>query len=148
MLQPPTFRSYTSTDRQRCLALFDANCPEFFAVNEREEFLAFLDADAASYLVCERDDAVVGAFGLRAEGAGRSRIRWIKLAPSAQGQGLGRAVMEHAIRVCGSGGDHTLAIAASHKSAPFFARFGAQEVGRSENGWGPGMHRVDMELLL
>jgi hypothetical protein len=37
-----------------------------------------------------------------------------------------------------------LHIAASHKSAPFFARFGAHEAARIVDGWGPQMHRVDM----
>jgi hypothetical protein len=40
----------------------------------------------------------------------------------------------------------TLRISASHKSAPFFAKFGARERDRIPNGWGPGMHRVEMEL--
>jgi hypothetical protein len=40
-----------------------------------------------------------------------------------------------------------LHIAASHKSAPFFAKFGAQELTTIVNGWGPAMHRVDMLLV-
>jgi hypothetical protein len=39
-------------------------------------------------------------------------------------------------------------IAASHKSAAFFARYGAVELRRTQDGWGPGMDRVDMELRL
>ncbi len=49
------------------------------------------------------------------------------------------------VRTCGEGPLH---IAASHKSAPFFARFGAQETATTPNGWGRDMHRVDMELVL
>jgi hypothetical protein len=41
-----------------------------------------------------------------------------------------------------------LDVAASQHSAPFFARFGARELARTDDGWGPGMHRVDMELPL
>ncbi|MCS5593886.1 MAG: hypothetical protein NZ730_05005 [Porticoccaceae bacterium] len=39
-------------------------------------------------------------------------------------------------------------IATSHKSALFFAKCGAVEINFTDNGWGPGMHRVDMELPL
>jgi hypothetical protein len=39
-------------------------------------------------------------------------------------------------------------IAASHLSAPFFTRFGAKEVRCTKDGWGAGMHRVDMLLPL
>ncbi|WP_242112849.1 hypothetical protein [Luteimonas aquatica] len=46
----------------------------------------------------------------------------------------------------GGSGRPTLHISASHKSAPFFARFGALETARVPDGWGPGMHRVEMRL--
>jgi hypothetical protein len=39
-------------------------------------------------------------------------------------------------------------IAASQKSAAFFARFGAVTLKVVDNGWGTGMHRIDMELPL
>jgi hypothetical protein len=37
-------------------------------------------------------------------------------------------------------------ISASQVSAPFFARCGARELSRVRDGWGPGMHRVEMEI--
>ena len=43
-----TFRSYVSTDKSVCLKLFDANCPEFFAPNERVDYAEFLDASPFS----------------------------------------------------------------------------------------------------
>ena len=39
-------------------------------------------------------------------------------------------------------------IAASHLSAPFFAKFGAMIIKEIKDGWGLNMHRIDMELLL
>ena len=36
------FRAYQPADREACLALFDENCPAFFAPNEREDYEAFL----------------------------------------------------------------------------------------------------------
>jgi hypothetical protein len=42
----------------------------------------------------------------------------------------------------------SIRIAASHRSAPFFARFGAETVRETPDGWGPGMHRIDMELTV
>lgn len=33
-----TFRLFTGTAKLACLALFDANCPQFFASNERLDF--------------------------------------------------------------------------------------------------------------
>jgi hypothetical protein len=65
-----------------------------------------------------------------------------------QGSGVGRMIMADVLRDAAARGAHAVDIAASHKSAPFFARFGALERGRTDDGWGPGMHRVDMELVV
>jgi len=105
------------------------------------------DADG-DYQVCLLDGRVVGAYGVLAEGPTGLALRWILIAPAFQGSGLGTAIMERvfaAVRATGRGA--RLHIGASHLSAPFFARFGAREVETIPHGWGPDMHRVDMELV-
>jgi hypothetical protein len=51
MIAEPRFRSYEITDRADCLRLFDENCPEFFAPNEREDYVAFLAHHSKDYVV-------------------------------------------------------------------------------------------------
>jgi hypothetical protein len=62
--------------------------------------------------------------------------------------GIGSAIMSRITRLGRASGVRCVSIAASHKSAPFFAKFGATALNSIENGWGQGMHRVDMELRL
>jgi len=143
----PQFRAWAPGDRAACLALFDANCPHYFAANERGDFESFLDARPEGYEVCLVDGRVAGAFGVLRTDSGPC-LRWILLAPERQGQGLGRAIMNRAITSAEARQSGSLRIAASHKSAPFFARFGAREISRTPDGWGPGMHRVDMLLKI
>jgi GNAT superfamily N-acetyltransferase len=141
------FRGYRAADRGGCLALFDANCPSAFAPNERAEYEAFLDEEAGAYEVCVMNDEIVGAFGLGGDEA--LRLRWIMVHPQRQGLGIGTRVMGRVREVAGEDAqpDHALVhIAASHRSAPFFARFGARAVREIPDGWGPGMHRIDMVL--
>jgi hypothetical protein len=38
-----TFRPYSNADCQACTDIFDANCPEFFAPNERQGYESFLE---------------------------------------------------------------------------------------------------------
>ncbi|MEL7186288.1 MAG: GNAT family N-acetyltransferase [Pseudomonadota bacterium] len=140
------FRAYASTDRDACLAIFDANCPEFFAANERDDYASFLDAGYAGYEVCEVDGKVAGAFGLMFNDDNEHRLNWIMLDPQLQGAGIGQTIMDRIIVSAREKGASKVGIAASHKSASFFAKFGAKELIRTEDGWGPGMHRVDMEL--
>lgn len=141
----PEFAAYAPEHRDACLAMFDENCPEFFAPNERADYAGFLDRVGADYRVCRRDGRVVGAFGLTPGSApDEAHLNWILLSPNAQGAGLGRAIMGEVAVQAQARGVARVAIAASHRSAPFFARFGAEEVERTPDGWGAGMHRVDM----
>lgn len=141
----PGFRPYAPSDEAACCAILEANTPEFFAPNEYADFCAFLKDQPVNYQVCELEDQIVGAFGLAPSGNTAS-LNWIMLSPEAQGKGVGRAMMEWAIDYCRRERLTRMAIAASHRSAPFFARFGAIEIRRTEHGWGPDMHRIDMEL--
>jgi GNAT superfamily N-acetyltransferase len=143
-----TFKPYTSYDREICLDLFDANCPQFFAPNERADYASFLDAGPQDYELCLVDGQVAGAFGLIGNGDVRRRLNWIMLDPRFHGFGAGRAIMSRVVARAAFDGVQAVDIAASHKSAPFFEKCGAVTMAVTENGWGPGMHRVDMELLV
>jgi len=138
------FRAFRQSDEGHCLRLFDANCPEYFAPGERDEYAAFLSAASPSYRVCVEGAQVIGAFGLLHAGPGEGRLNWILIDPGSQGTGLGSAMMADVKRAACADRMHTVHIAASHRSAPFFARFGASAEREARDGWGPGMHRIDM----
>lgn len=148
MTPQPGFRPYSASDRQACLAIFEANCPEFFAPNERDDYRRFLDGAPEHYEVFEERDGISGAFGLPGRTGGPQTLTWILLHPQAQGRGTGSAIMQRALDIARERRSTLIHIAASHRSAAFFSRFGALETGRREDGWGPGMHRVDMILPL
>jgi GNAT superfamily N-acetyltransferase len=90
----------------------------------------------------------MGAFGVFDRQGKDKDLRWILLNPGSQGKGIGSLIMARVSELARRAGAEVLHIAASHKSAPFFARFGAREIAILEHGWGPDMHRVDMELHL
>ena len=140
------FRRYRNDDRLACLQLFDENCPDSFAPNERRDYEQFLDDAVDRYELCLIDGQVVGAYGLYSEDPGRLALRWIIVSTRSQRRGVGSAVMNRIVTELRRSKGMTLRISASHKSAPFFAKFGARERDRIPDGWGPGMHRVEMEL--
>ena len=145
MTQTDLFYPYSAELELACMALFDANCPQFFAPNERDEYQCFLKSQPVGYQVCLLNDEVVGAFGLLKHNQDYA-INWIMLSPKTQGSGVGKQVMKHVIATAIAQGIENISIAASHLSAPFFARFGAVAVNEIEHGWGQGMHRIDMVL--
>ncbi|MEP7311923.1 MAG: GNAT family N-acetyltransferase [Pseudomonadota bacterium] len=142
------FRRYASEDSETCLGLFDANCPEYFAPNERADYVQFLNMCPSGYELCLIDGQVAGAFGLVGNDSSRRRLKWIMLNPRFQGLGAGRAIMKAIAVRASNAGVEIVDIAASQKSAPFFARFNAVTTAVTRDGWGPGMHRVDMEMSL
>ena len=141
------FREYQPADCDACLALFDSNCPAFFAANERADYVDFLSTAAGGYELCLIDQQVVGAYGLEPHPSGGLAIRWILLSPNVQGRGIGSQIMARVLDTLRTGRVPQLHIAASHKSAPFFAKFGAKELATVVDGFGPAMHRVDMILV-
>jgi RimJ/RimL family protein N-acetyltransferase len=145
--QLPRFRAFREIDRTACLRMFDQNCPEFFAPNEREDYATFLRDAKDRYVVSVLGVRVIGAYGLDPNDDGGSTLRWVLVSPSAQGGGLGSLIMARVLAAMRSAGRSPLRIGASHKSAPFFSKFGATEISREKDGWGPGMHRVEMALV-
>lgn len=142
-----SFRSYEPSDYEGCLSLFDENYPKFFAWNERQAFAEFLSERPEGYLVSIKDDAVVAAFGFRSDSSRkRGRVSWIMVSPTAHGGGIGSIMMRSALERARDEQVAMVDISASQLSAPFFARFGAKKIRFTKDGWGPGMHRVDMEL--
>jgi GNAT superfamily N-acetyltransferase len=142
-----TFHGYQPANRATCLELFDANCPAFFAENERADYLDFLSTAMGNYELCLIGRQIVGAYGLAPGPSCGLALRWIMLSPDVHGRGLGSQIMARVIETLRARDVSQLHIAASHKSAPFFIKFGAQVSATIVDGWGPAMHRVDMILI-
>ena len=141
--------TYSSEHYDACLALFDANCPEFFAPNERSEYAEFLRRVNGEYLVCLNGANVLAAFGVVDENiAHRRRLNWIMVSPEHHGVGMGTIIMQQTEQLVRKARASIIDISASHKSAAFFARFGAKKIKHIENGWGPKIHRIEMEWSL
>ena len=141
------FRIYSTADFATCMAIFDTNCPTFFAPNERMSFEQFLMGAPSTYMVCFEEEKILGSYGTWVNPGNMSgHLFWMMIDASGQRRGIGTAMMERALQECRSGEATIVRIAASQKSAPFFARFGAREISHKAEGWGPGLDRVDMEL--
>ena len=143
------FLNYNDLYFGKCLQLFNENCPEYFAENEREDYIDFLEGSPSGYFIGISDGSVVSAFGLiSTREPSRTRLSWILVSPKSKGRGVGVKMMNYARETAFKNGSSAIDIAASHLSASFFTKFGAEELKITQNGWGPDMHRVDMEIKL
>lgn len=144
-----TSRPFSLADYESCLEMFDANTPDNFAPNERDDYERFIAASPSFYRVCLVEEKVVGAYGIAIDTQkSRGRIRWIMTTVSSRGIGLGRFMMLELLDHAREMGIGFIDIAASQKSASFFEHYGAMEQTREPEGWGPGLDQVTMELKL
>jgi len=139
--------------------IFDENCPTYFAENERQDFSDFLASNPSQYKLGlssepKEEGRIISGFGLMFDQSKinsddkRGRLSWILVSSNTQGLGIGSAMMEFVISAAMDESLIAIDIAASHLSAPFFVRFGANTLCETPNGWGEGMHKVDMEIIL
>ena len=142
------FRPYSLGDQEICLALFDSNCPEYFAPSERNDYEKFLNSNPPGYEICIANGEIVGAFGLIEENVNQSRLDWILLNKNSQGSGIGSMIMSRVLAQARDTNVAIILITTSHKVYNFFEKFGAIKVSEIENGLGPELHRVDMALHL
>lgn len=144
-----SFRQYQTSDRSACLAIFDSNTPEWFAPHEREHFELFLDNGPESYFVLiNRDGIVEGAGGIEVEPERRMAwLTWGMVDPARHRQGLGRLQLEHRLDLLrGIPEVDRVCIDTSHKTAPFFARFGFVAQRIIPDGYADGLDRHEMTL--
>lgn len=143
------FVDYTNEWFNDCLTLFDKNCPLFFAENERNDYSKYLLNLTDDYKVALSDGKVIEAFGLSInKTTNKSRVTWIMVCPTEKGKGIGTKLMAYIKKYALDKNSGGIDIAASHLSAPFFAKFGAKATNFIEHGWGVDMHRVDMVINL
>ena len=143
-----TIKNYSRDSRDACLALFDKNCPEYFAPNERADYENFLNNNPTGYQLCTKDDKLIGVFGLFNKEPNVSRLEWIMISPNARGIGLGSIIMNRVLDQAKNENYAVIHIATSHVAYKFFEKFGAVIVKKTLNGWGSDMHKFDMELHL
>lgn len=144
---PATLRAFERSDIDACLVVFDANVPESFAVEERDEFRDFLENLPGPYLVMEDPSGcVIGCGGHAFEDDGvTASLCWGMVHPERQGEGLGlrllRARVDAAIA---DPNTSAVRLATTVPVSGFFERSGFRVVERIEDGFAPGLDSVEM----
>ena len=148
------FKPYSQDGMAACLELFDLNCPRFFAREERSDYSHFLQQlpDSRSthsvYLLGWREQRLIACFGMARVSSETCALTWIMVHPEYQRQGCGEEMMAQLFTRAAAARYRKVAVSTSQHADQFFARFGAVTLRSQNDGWGPGMHRVDMEISL
>lgn len=145
-----TIRHYEASDKQGVLAVFDANCPTFFAHEERQYLESYLDNEIEIYAVIEVDGKIVGSGGVNTESTEDGKkgvISWGMIHPDFQGMKLGRKLLEWRIAQLKSiPAVTTIVVRTSQLVAAFYAKNGFVLKRVEADFWAPGFDLYDMEL--
>lgn len=146
---PCIVRPWRPDDRARCLALFDGNVPDYFAVKERADFIAFLDDLRGPYLLIE-DAAgdIVASGGFQADDRDESTVAlcWGMVDRRRHRAGLGRQLLQARLDlIAASSLFKTVIIETTPFSRGFFERAGFVCTHVVSDGFAPGYDRVDMQ---
>lgn len=143
-------RPYKITDSDACLRLFDGNMPRFFDKSERSSFQKFLDGLNQQYHVIERDGRIVACGGHIVQLDNKTAcLCWGMVDQILHGQGLGRRLMEARLAaISESSNISRVILGTSQHTKQFYFRFGFVPVDVTPDGYGPGIDRWDMVLLL
>ena len=140
---------YSGQHRTDCVAIFDSNLPEYVADYERELFTSFVDKGACPYFVVEATGGEIIACGGYAVTDGEARMCWGLVRRDLHRRGVGRFLLvSRLLRIHEECGDIRVTLDTSHKTSAFFERFGFHVLERIEDGYRPGLHKLEMELTL
>lgn len=94
-----TIRSFEPEDKEAILHLFDANTPAFFAFEERDDLIFYLEKEIENYFVVEVGHTIVASGGYnRGLEPGALRISWDLVHPDHQGKGYGSELLKFRIQ--------------------------------------------------
>tara|TARA_Y100000385_G_scaffold168296_1_gene174298 strand:- start:203 stop:658 length:456 start_codon:yes stop_codon:yes gene_type:complete len=140
------FQKYIASKFEECLELFELNCPAYFAEEEREDYRKFLQHDKDIYLLGYENDSLACCFGITEHNIDLCSLSWIMVQPNRHKNGFGNEMMSYFINYAKETIKKTALISTSQHANKFFEKYGAREIAFKENGWGRGMHKIDMRI--
>ena len=140
------FKKYTPSKFEECLELFELNCPAYFAEEERKDYRKFLEYERDIYLLGYENDSLVCCFGMTEHNIDLCSLSWIMVHPNRHKSGYGSEMMSYFINLAKEKNKKKALISTSQYANNFFEKYGAKEIAFIENGWGKGMHKIDMRI--
>jgi hypothetical protein len=143
-------RPYGIADRADCLRAFDSNAPWYFLPEERIQFERFLDQLPGPYFVIVEEDDLVACGGY-ATGrvSGEADLCWTIVRRDQHGHGVGNFLMTTCVaEILATENIQSARLETSQHTQAFFERWGFKAIEVVPNGFGPGLDRIEMRVVL
>ena len=143
-------RNYVEGDRTACLALFDSNAPDFFAPDERDDYVRFLDHLSCAYLViCSPLDGIIAAGGYYVtDQPGLGALAWGLVARTWHRRGVGHELLQLRLSHLRESRVRAVRVRTSQLSRSLFEHSGFRLVRLVPHGFAPNIDLVELSLEL
>lgn len=143
-------RPYCAADKERLLEILRENIPQYFAVNEEQDFIDYLNHHLEQYYVLEVEGIIQACGGINLGKDGITAvISWDVVARQSQGKGYGRALTTFRIeRMKEMEGISRVSVRTSQLVYQFYEKFGLQLREVVKDYWSEGfdLYRLDCRL--
>lgn len=158
-----TIREYKNIDKEKCLGIFDSNCPAFFDISERELFIKWLNhqgdannpyqsptytnAEKDAYYIIEIPNAgIIGCGGFYiVKELHEARLSWGMIHADFHKQGFGKALYHHRAEIIKKQWpQHIITLGTSQHTYPFYQKMGMNVTATIKSGYGANLDRYDM----
>lgn len=144
------FSEYHSVDFQRCVEIFESNCPDYFAQQERQEFEAFLLDLPGPYLMLNHEGSAIGCGGYAFNQSDKSAdLCWGMIHKDFHKRGFGEALLQERLKRIKMNPDIAfIHLNTSQLTDGFFASAGFVTRQVTQDGFAKGLDRYDMKLAV
>lgn len=144
-----TIRKYNQEDKEILISLLRLNTPAFFAPEEEEDYVQYLENELEDYFVFVLNNEVVGAGGINYgfENGKAVRISWDMVHPQRHGNGIGSKLTKHRIsKIKEDPKVKTIIVRTTQLVYKFYEKMGFVLDKREANFWAKGIDLYQMKI--
>ena len=143
-------RKYTSFDQDSILEMLRLNTPTYFAPEEKDDLINYLNNHSENYFVIEYGKAIVSCGGFNfSDEKNVIRISWDMVDPQYQGMGFGSRLTTFRIELIKQIPNvKRISVRTSQLAFKYYERFGFKLEEVVKDFWAPGfdMYRMEMNI--
>lgn len=140
---------YEPIFKDQCIKIFESNMPKFFAAEELQLFIAFLDNDIeGNYYVVEKSGIVVACGGVFLdERTDEGGLSWGMVHSDLHKQGIGKLLTEYRIELLKEKYPNKAhKVDTSQHTAAFYVKRGFKTIEIIPDGFAKGLDKYVMKL--
>lgn len=142
-----TIREYESSDKEDVINLIRLNTPDYFAADEEDDLINYLETERELYYVLLYDSEIVGCGGINfANGKTTGKISWDIIHPDYQGKSLGKKLLKYRIDKLNSiDSIQKISVRTSQIAYKFYEKQGFELFEIKKDYWAEGFDMYNME---